>query len=76
MKASRSGLYLFWYGIIVGPSLILCSYLRVDETVTLMFTKAWFHYQNIIANYRTALLFSFIINILMEKGPIETLSKE
>jgi hypothetical protein len=39
MKRSRSGQYLFWCGIMLGPSLIVCFYLRVDESVTRMFTR-------------------------------------
>jgi hypothetical protein len=39
MKKNREGIYLTWFGLIVGPSLILCSYLNVDETVTLMFSS-------------------------------------
>lgn len=40
MKRNRSGHYLFWFGILLGPSLIIAFYLRVDETVTRMFTKS------------------------------------
>jgi hypothetical protein len=39
MKNSRSGQYLFWYGLVHGPSLIVCSYLRIDEKVTMMFSR-------------------------------------
>lgn len=40
MKRSRSGQYLFWYGIMLGPSLIICFYLRVDDQVTRMFARS------------------------------------
>ena len=39
MKNNRIGSYFFWLGIIVGPSLIMCSYLRVDDRVTNMFSQ-------------------------------------
>jgi hypothetical protein len=39
MKRSRSGQFLFWHGIMLGPSLIICFYLRVDEQVTEMFAR-------------------------------------
>lgn len=38
-KASRGGLYLTWFGLILGPPLILCSYLYIHEDVTLKFSK-------------------------------------
>jgi sterol O-acyltransferase len=39
MEKSRGGLYLTWFGLILGPSLILCCYLIIHEDVTLMFAK-------------------------------------
>jgi sterol O-acyltransferase len=38
MLGRKSGNYLFWFGLILGPSLIISSYLRVNEEVTKMFT--------------------------------------
>lgn len=37
MKQNREGIYLTWFGLIIGPSIIVCSYLKVDEKVTMMF---------------------------------------
>ena len=39
MIGHRSGLYLFWLGLVTGPSLIVCSYLRAHSEVTQMFAK-------------------------------------
>jgi len=39
MKNKRSGLYLTWFGLIFGPSLIFTCYFILDENVTLMFAK-------------------------------------
>lgn len=30
MKKNREGIYFTWFGLIVGPSIILCLYLNVD----------------------------------------------
>ncbi len=39
MKGRKSGNYLFWFGIILGPTLIMSIYLKVDKDVTNMFTN-------------------------------------
>lgn len=39
MQRSRGGLYLVWFGLILGPSLILSSYLFADQKVMLMFAR-------------------------------------
>lgn len=39
MKQKRSGLYLTWFGLMLGPPLILACYFMLDENVTVMFTK-------------------------------------
>lgn len=38
MKNRKSGNYLFWFGIILGPTLIMSIYLKIDKSVTNMFT--------------------------------------
>lgn len=39
MEKTKQGAYLFWMGIIVGPSLIICTYLRSDDQVANFFTR-------------------------------------
>lgn len=34
MEGKKSGNYLFWFGIVAGPSIIATSYLRVSDDVT------------------------------------------
>lgn len=38
MKGRKSGNYLFWVGIVIGPALITSIYLKIDKDVTEMFT--------------------------------------
>ncbi len=39
MAGKKSGSYLFWFGIILGPSLIIVCYLRINASVTDLFTR-------------------------------------
>lgn len=39
MRGKVYGSYLFWFGLTIGPSLIVCGYLKIDEDVTNLFTK-------------------------------------
>jgi hypothetical protein len=34
MKDTKMGNYFFWFGLTLGPPLIICLYLRVDDRVT------------------------------------------
>lgn len=43
MKGRKSGNYLFWVGIILGPTLIISIYLKIDKQVTQMFTDPTTH---------------------------------
>jgi sterol O-acyltransferase len=43
MKGRKSGNYLFWVGIIIGPTLIISIYLKIDKQVTQMFTDPTTH---------------------------------
>jgi hypothetical protein len=43
MKGRKSGNYLFWFGIILGPTLIMSIYLKIDKDVTDMFTNPHTH---------------------------------
>jgi sterol O-acyltransferase len=38
MRKKRSGIYLFWFGILQGSGLIIAAYLRVDPETTKLFT--------------------------------------
>ena len=38
MRGRKSGNYLFWFGIVLGPTLIMTIYLKIDKDVTQMFT--------------------------------------
>jgi hypothetical protein len=38
MKGRKSGNYFFWLGIILGPTLIMTIYLKINKEVTQMFT--------------------------------------
>lgn len=40
MKGKKSGNYLFWLGIIIGPSIIVSSYLKVSDNVAALFLKS------------------------------------
>lgn len=39
LKGTQYGNYLFWFGLTLGPSLILSCYLRVDHNVTELFSR-------------------------------------
>ncbi len=39
MRGTRNGSYLFWFGIIIGPPLIISSIIRSDDDVAAFFTK-------------------------------------
>lgn len=39
MKGKKSGSYLFWLGLIVGPSIIISSYLKVSDSGAALFIK-------------------------------------
>lgn len=41
MKGKKSGTYLFWLGIIIGPSIIISSYLKVSDAVSKLFLTSW-----------------------------------
>lgn len=41
MKGKKSGSYLFWLGLIVGPSIIISSYLKVSDSGAALFIKPW-----------------------------------
>lgn len=39
MKGKRYGNAFFWFGVILGEPLIVCLYLRLDQSVTQRFTE-------------------------------------
>ena len=43
MRGRKSGNYLFWMGILLGPTLITTIYLKIDKDVTKMFTDPQTH---------------------------------
>ena len=39
MRGTVYGNYFMWFGMTIGPSLIICGYLKIDENVTNLFTR-------------------------------------
>ena len=39
MKGKKSGMYLFWFGIIIGPSIIASCYFKLSDEVWPLFAR-------------------------------------
>lgn len=39
IQGKKAGSYVFWLGLIIGPSIIVSCYLRVSDTVTSLFLR-------------------------------------
>ena len=39
MRGTKSGAYLFWFGIFLGHSLVIICYLKVNESVIDLFAR-------------------------------------